>query len=352
MIKDDTVIHDKIPPPLDTRIPYKFDNLMSSVKSLRNSVNALLRYSQRNVRRALFSHAMLLYAILDLLGLMATVWWAIGVDSIIGENRIGWLGLACLCARWGLGLFNEIFLIFHGQLFSNTIPATFFFQQCIYFPLVTFTTVIALWRTLGIGNPSLCIIVILRGVLDHAVWIALSYCMFQSRRLENQPPVYWTVQVGELTEGACSDSYEGISWTGIRRRTRDTPYVRTVKAVKHFIWKSAKNALFRRVRQVETKFQVAWMHMFALTAIMLILIRTVILLVQLANEDLPSRTLIQPCELSAKANETLIYVRHPQHQEDPTEISRGWGTQNNYNISFIYQQVEYAGVNRTTYHTG
>ncbi|CAE6521511.1 unnamed protein product [Rhizoctonia solani] len=182
------------------------------------------------------------------------------------------------------------------------------------------------WLTLPLG---------MRGACDLLVTIILWYLLFRTKDFRDRKPNCLTANVEELASGTRPIARNIVTWRGIkRRRGMRSIRARIPKAISSLTY----NALFRRVLPVETRRQVLVQHLFSLAAIALLITRTVIEL-QKASDNLPSRTLVEPCRgtpgFNPDNNHTL-YVRLP-HLRGVVESTRLITSPYIVNVSATYQ---------------
>ncbi|CAE6477637.1 unnamed protein product [Rhizoctonia solani] len=260
---------------------------------------------------------------------------------------------AIIISRCSVSLVNEVFLTTYGFVYTNTIIGTFLFQQWIYYPVIILFTGLGCW----FGRPFhpngviidwswLTLPLGIRGACDLLVTIALWYFLLRTKDFRDRKPNCLTANVEELASGTLPIPRDIVTWGGIRRRRgMRSIRARIPKAISSLVY----NALFRRVLSVnstitgrtspvETRRQVLIQHLFSLAAIALLIARTVIEL-QKASGNLPSRTLVEPCQgapgFNPDNNHTL-YIRLP-HLRGVVESTQPSATPYVVNISATYQ---------------
>ncbi|QRW11031.1 hypothetical protein RhiLY_10030 [Ceratobasidium sp. AG-Ba] len=138
------------------------------------------------------------------------------------------------------------------------------------------------------------------------VLLILSYqVVAQARRLRRPIRSYWLLNAGDLSMGVEAQPNKP-SWRGHPRQAGSNlvPFSK----LGHFISQS----LARRVRPVETIPYAAFQNTFALSAVVLVLVRIITMLSQFQNEDFSTRTLLRDCPPLYTSNP--VWVGYPEDQ--------------------------------------
>ncbi|KAF8596634.1 hypothetical protein BDV93DRAFT_570893 [Ceratobasidium sp. AG-I] len=155
----------------------------------------------------------------------------------------------------------------------------------------------------------------------NALWIRFT-AKFGLRGIRSNNP--WMVNAQDLVSGTKYLSRKA-TWRGDSRQKRLSSkahvrlFARSLSIVGKYIVKPVvkfvAGALFRRVIPVETRVYALFQNAFALAAIILLLMRVVILLTQLQNEDFQTRTVVQPCtETYTGDNGIAVLISHSEER--------------------------------------
>ncbi|CAE7217552.1 unnamed protein product [Rhizoctonia solani] len=250
---------------------------------------------------------------------------------------------AIAISRCSVSLVNGVYLTTYGFVYTNTIIGTFLFQQCIYYPLITLYTALGCWfgrpfhpnYGVAIDWSWLTIPLGIRGICDLLITMVLWCFLVRNKDFRDRKPNCITVNVEELASGTRPIPRQTITWRGIKRqRGMRSARARLPKMISNL----AYNALFRQVIPVETRRQVLFQHIFSLAAMALLIARTVIEL-QKASDNLPSRTLVEPCQGTPgfnPENDRTLYVRLP-HLRGVVQSTKLDMSPYVLNVSGIYQ---------------
>ncbi|CAE6472677.1 unnamed protein product [Rhizoctonia solani] len=216
-----------------------------------------------------------------------------------------------IVARLGFSLVNGITLSTYGVYHTDTIVGSFFYQQFIYYPVVlVLLPGLALRLQLNEQDPYYQIIygdswqshsffrqswqlipLIVRECCDFLAAIALWCFLCGTNELKDRKLSCLTINVDELASGIHPLPDRSITWRGRPRKRRISRLqVRVVGSAMDFLY----NGLLRRVIPVETKIQAFIQHAFSLAAIVLLIVRVAYGIGSL-NNNLPSRTTVEPC---------------------------------------------------------
>ncbi|CAE7127676.1 unnamed protein product [Rhizoctonia solani] len=250
----------------------------------------------------------------------------IDANSVFNHREIKTATL--IIARLGFSLVNGLFLSTYGFYHTDTVIGSFFYQQFIYYPIVlVLLPALALkfqlkeqdpyyqfiygdsWQSHSFFRQSWQLIpLIVREGCDFLVVIALWCFLCGVTEFKHRKLSCLVINIDELASGIRSAPDQSITWRGRpRRRRMSRLQARVVGSTMRFLY----NGILRRVIPVETRIQALIQHIFSLAAIVLLIVRVAYGIGGL-NENLPSRTTVEPCDSDQQDIDSLqVYTRVP-----------------------------------------
>lgn len=247
----------------------------------------------RALRENWFQFISTWHMLYDLVNLILTSIMASGVSPLRGYIRD--------LIFWGLSFINGMFLVSYGLMYDNTIIGSLWFQLSVrtLFIALTISPLVIDAVAPGFEHYVPDSLLLISGGLHSATLATLLSLVLIARLKSDNMLGRWSANVEDLAAGA-RHFPQRCTWRGTPRdkKSGGTGELRFIRSLFYNAISRGGilyNTVLRRVRPVEKKLYAFCQHVFALTAVALIFTRAITLLTQLANEKLPSRTLVEPC---------------------------------------------------------